>query len=566
MLGRNHDDTQGHLISRSLSSAIELARNRIIIGIICFCFILSVIGFRLLSVMVINPVGEPLSAELDTQPGFHLGRADIVDRNGEILATSITTSSLFANAEKVINATEAAEKIVTVLPKLNKLKLIDRLKSGKRFVWLARHLTPTQQQQILQLGIPGVSFMRDQRRIYPYSSLVSHVVGLTDIDNNGIGGVEKSKDEFLRSGSEALQLSLDIKLQHIVHDTLKKGMAEFEATGGAVILMDIESEEVLAMVSLPDFNPNKPVDVNSKEFFNKATLGMYEMGSTFKIANTAMVLDEGVARLDTVYDTSAPINIGRFSITDFRANHGVINVAQIFVYSSNKGSIRMVQAAGTERQKQFLSKLGFLTQNYIELPEHGRPLVPKHWREANTMTISYGYGISVSPLHLLNGVASIVGGGCRKQATLIKKTGKEPVKESMRVISEKTSHTMLQLMRFVVTHGTSSKANVKGYFIAGKTGTRNLLVNGRYSKERVSTTFVGVLGENQDKPKYMVVVLLEDPKRLKKTYGFNTAGWNAAPIAGTILGRVAAMKGIQPTLEPDRVTDPFFKTITFKEH
>jgi cell division protein FtsI (penicillin-binding protein 3) len=566
MIVRDHEDAPGHLLSRSLSNAIELARNRIIIGIMCFLFVLGAIGVRLATVMVLNPVGEPLSAELGTQSGSHLGRANIIDRNGEILATSITTSSLYANAEKVINPQEAAEKIVTVLPKLNKEKLVEKLQSGKRFIWLVRHLTPAQQKQILHLGIPGVSFIRDQRRIYPYGSLVSHVVGLTDIDTNGIGGIEKSKDEFLRCGSDALQISLDIKLQHIVYKTLKDGMEEFAATGAAGILMDLETEEVLAMVSLPDFNPNKPVDINSKEFFNKATLGMYEMGSTFKIANTAMVLESGVARLDTVYDTSSPIHIGRFTITDYRANHGFINVAQIFVYSSNKGSIRMAMAAGTERQQKFLAKLGFLTSNDIELPEHGKPIIPKHWREANTMTIAYGYGISVSPLHLLNGVASIIGDGCRKQATLLKKSSKEQTSKRERIVSSETSRTMLQLMRYVVLSGTSTKANVKGYFIAGKTGTRNLLVNGHYSKERVSTTFVGVLGENQDKPKYIVVILLEDPKRSKKTYGFNTAGWNAAPIGGRILARVAAMKGIQPTLEPDRVTDPFFKSVTFKGH
>lgn len=560
---RNPEDNQNHLLFRSLSSAIDLARNRIIIGVICFLFILGVIGVRLALVMVINPTGEPLSAELSSQPGLHSGRADIVDRNGEILATSITTSSLYANAEKVINPKEAAEKIVKVLPKLNKAKLVEKLSSGKRFIWLMRHLTPAQQAQILHLGIPGVSFMRDQRRIYPYGSLVSHVVGLTDIDTYGIGGIEKSMDEFLRSGSEPLQLALDIKLQHIVHDTLKKGMEEFSATGAACILLDLETEEVLAMVSLPDFNPNKPVNVNSKEYFNKATLGMYEMGSTFKIANTAMVLESGVARLDTVYDTSTPIHIGRFTITDYRANHGNINVAQIFVHSSNKGSVRMALAAGTERQKAFLGKLGYLKSNEIELPEHGRPIVPKHWREANTMTISYGYGLAVSPLHLLNGVASMLGDGCRKQATLLKKTDKERAKKRERIVSLETSRALLQLMRYVVLHGTSKKANVEGYFIGGKSGTRDLLINGRYSKERVATTFVGVLGENQDKPKYALVVLLEDPKRLKKTFGFNTSGWNAAPIGGRILARVAAMKGIQPTLEPDRVTDPFFKSVNF---
>lgn len=558
--------TEPMMLSRALNHAIELARHRMVVGAICFTFILAVIAVRLINVMVLNPAGEPTVAELDVKPGFHLGRADIVDRNGEILATSITTSSLYANAQKVLNPSEAAEKLIKVLPKLNKEKLIEKLSSGKGFIWLMRHLTPTQQEQILRLGIPGISFMRDQRRIYPYGPLISHVVGLTDVDNNGIGGVEKSLDVALRSDSQPLQLSIDLRVQHIIRNCLQKGIEEFSASGAAAIVMDLETEEVLGMVSLPDFNPNKPVDIHSKEFFNKATLGMYEMGSTMKIANTAMVLESGAATLNSTFDTSAPLNIGRFSITDYRANHGKINVAQIFVYSSNKGSARMAMSAGIEQQKAFLSKLGYLGSNMIELPEHGKPIFPKHWREANMITISYGYGISISPLHLLNGVASIVGGGCKKQATLLKKTPDHKILPCNRVVSESTSRTMLQLMRFVVTHGTSTKANIKGYFIGGKTGTRNMLVNGHYRKDKVSTTFVGILGKDQDKPKYMVVVLLEDPRPTKKTYGFNTAGWNAAPIGGTILTRVAATMGIMPTPEPDRITDPFFKTVNFKAH
>jgi cell division protein FtsI (penicillin-binding protein 3) len=551
-------------LASSLNGSLEVARNRLVMSAICFSFALAMIAFRLLNVMVLNPVGEPLVSH--GQSKFHLGRADIVDRHGEVLATSITTSSLYANAQKVLNAPEAVHRLAQVLPKLNKTKLIERLKSGKRFVWIARHLTPTQREHILSLGLPGFSFMRDQRRIYPYGNLVSHVVGLTDIDNNGIGGVEKTKDDFLRTGAQPLELAIDLKIQHVVYDVLKKGMDEFLATGAAAILMDLETEEILGMVSLPDFNPNKAVDVNGKEFFNKATLGMYEFGSTMKVVNTAMVLESGVASLKSTFDTSAPLQVGRFSITDYRANHGVINVAQILVYSSNRGSARMALAAGTERQKKFLEKLGYLSPNTIELPEHGRPIVPKHWRDVNTMTIAYGYGLAISPSHQINGMSSIIGGGCRKQGTLLKKSPLNQSTPCNRVVSESVSKTMLQLMRFVVTHGTSTKANKEGYFIAGKTGTRNMLVNGSYRKDKVATAFVGILGENQDKPKYIVVVLLEDPKPIKKTFGFTTAGWNAAEIGGNILARVAAVVGLKPTPEPDRIVDPFFKTVTFKAH
>lgn len=550
------------LLSRNLKQALEVARNRIMVGIVFVAFIMCVITFRLFSIMVLhNGMDENATAMAG---GFcPMGRGNILDRNGEILATSISTSSLYANAKKILDAKVAAKQIRTVLPQLDEKKLVEKLTSGKRFVWLFRHLTPQQQKKILDLGVPGISFMGDQRRIYPHAQLFSHVVGLTDVDNVGLGGVEKTFDQHLRQNGQDLTLSLDLRVQHIVRSSLQEGIARFSATGGTAVVMDLETSEILGMVSAPDFNPNKNVDVRSPDFFNRATLGMYEMGSTMKIANTAMALESGKVHLGSVFDTSAPMNIGKFSITDYRANHGVINVAQIFVHSSNKGSARMALAAGLQHQQNFLKKLGFLEPSRLELPEYGKPLFPKHWREANQMTIAYGYGISLSPLHLLNGVASIVGGGCKKRATLLKLDASAP-QTCERVVSPETSKTMLQLMRFVVTDGTSKKANIPGYFVAGKTGTRNLLINGHYRKDRVATSFVGIIGDSQDKPKYMVVVLLEDPKASKETYGFTTAGWNAAPIGGMILGKVASLMSVKPTVEPDHITNPFFRNVSFK--
>ena len=340
---------------------------------------------------------------------------------------------------------------------------------------------------------------------------------------------------------------------------------EFKATGATALVMDLKTSEILGMVSMPDFNPNKNVKLTDPGYFNRATVGMYEMGSTFKILNTAMVLDAGIAKLSTTYDTSEPIKIGRFSISDYRANHGVINVAQIFVHSSNKGSVKMALAMGTEGQQDFMRKVGCLHRCNIALPERGRPLVPRHWREANTMTISYGYGLAVSPLHLLNAVASILGGGCRKEATLLK--GGSLNRPCERIVKESVSHKMRQLLRLVVTVGTSKKANVPGYFVAAKTGTRNMLgKNGKYNKGRVATSFVGIIGESVEKPRYIVVALLEDPKGLKKTFGFTSAGWNVAQIGGRILGRVAPVLGLQPDPESlNKGFDPFLQTVDFRK-
>lgn len=547
-------------------NALDVARNRTIIASILLLFVFGGICGRLGHLAFTHTVTEPMSIHDAVRPGFHLGRGDIVDRHGVVLATSVTTMSLYANAKKVLNPEEAARTLAKVLPKSSYEGLLKRLKTGKKFIWLARHLTPQQHDAILHLGLPGIHFMKDSRRIYTHGPLLAHVVGLTNVDGEGIAGVEKTQDDYLRTSGEPLVLSVDVRLQHIVRDTLIKGMEEFQATGAAAILLNLESEEILAMASLPDYNPNKTVDLGSKAYFNKATLGMYEMGSTFKLLNTAMVLDSGVATLATKFDTSEPLKIGRFSITDYRASYGVINVAQIFVHSSNRGSARMALAAGMERQRAFLEKLGLFSESTVELPEFGKPLFPKHWRKANSITASYGYGIAVSPLHLLNASASIVGGGCKKQATLLKRSSYK-AKSCERIVSEKISRLMRQLLRFVVTDGKSKLAEVPGYFVGGKTGTRNMLINGRYSKERVSTSFVGIIGESADKPKYMVVVLLEDPKPLKKTFGFTTAGWNAAPIAGKIMGRVAPLMGLKPN--PAAVTqgiDPFFSTVSFKKH
>lgn len=561
-------DTVGHRPQgRKYKQALEMARNRLVIAGILFVFILIAVGGRLIFMGLSHEGDEPLFVHDAVRSQFHQGRSDIVDRHGIVLATTVTTSSLYANAQKILDANIAAKMLVKVLPGSNQGTLFKKLTSKKNFIWLARHLTPKQRDRIMHLGIPGVGFRKDAKRLYPHGALVSHVVGLTNIDDQGIAGLEKSNEQFLLTKGEKLELSLDVRVQHAIADELKKGIQEFKATGAAAIVMDLQTSEILGMVSLPDFNPNKMIKTDSRSYFNRATVGMYEMGSTFKILNAAMALDSGAVTLGTKYDTSEPIKIGRFSISDYRANHGVINVAQIFVHSSNKGSVKMALAVGTEGQKDFMGKVGCLTRCIIEIPERGHPIAPRHWREANTMTISYGYGLAVSPLHLLNSVASVVGDGCRKDATLMKVKEGEVARPCERIVKASVAHKMRQLLRLVVVHGTSRKANVPGYFVAAKTGTRNMLeANGTYNKDRVSTTFVGLIGESVEDPRYIVVALLEDPKGLKKTFGFTAAGWNIAPIGGRILGRVAPILGLQPNLKKvNEGFDPFLKTIDFSK-
>ena len=544
----------------ALKQALDVARTRLLVAAAVFSFGILIIIGRLVELTVIRHGEEPSIADQDLTKGLRTGRADILDRNGQLLATTITTSSLYANAKQISNPQEAAQKLLTVLPNLNAKDTLNRLKSDRPFIWIARHLTPIQRQQVLRLGIPGLSFMGDQRRIYPHDRLAAHILGYTDIDNRGIAGIEKGLDPILSSHHEPVRLSLDLRLQHIVRDEVAKGIEEFSALGGCGAILDARTGEIMAMVSLPDFDPNHPTNATEEELFNKVTLGIYELGSILKVTNTAMALSYGVVNLGTKFDATHPLKIGRFTVTDFKGKNTWMNVAEIFVYSSNIGSARMALATGAEKQRAFMEKLGYLQTPHFELPEVGAPMVPKRWRDSTTITLSYGYGLSISPLQAMLGISTIVY-GCYQKPTLLFQSRVPELPQ--RTISEDVSQKMLQLMRFVVTHGTGRKANTPGYYIFAKTGTSNLQVGRGYQKDRVRTNFVGVLGKSMTNPRYIIYVMLEDPKRLQKTYGYNNAGWNAAPIGGNIIARFAPMMGFEPYETEPEPSDPFFRNVKF---
>ena len=548
------------LFSASVREALDKARTRLLCIAALFSFGVLVIGGRLFELMVLRAGEEPSLVDQGVLSGLSTGRADIIDRQGHILATTLSTSSLYANGKNVQNPEEAAQKLLTVLSNLSLKETTTRLKSGRSFIWIARHLTPLQRQKILRLGIPGLSFMRDQRRVYPQGPLASHILGYTDIDNRGIAGIEKGMDTLLSSQQKPLQLSIDLRLQHIVRDEVQKGMQEFGARGGCGALMTIEGE-LLALVSLPDYDPNHPGQATEEQLFNKVTLGTYEVGSVMKVANTALALESGIATLSTKFDATHPLKVGRFQVTDFKGKNAWLNVAEIFVYSSNIGSAKIALAAGAERQQAFLKKLGYFDPPHLEIPEIGAPLVPKKWREATTITASYGYGFSVNPLQVMIGTATLAGGGDRKKATLLFHS--QPQSRGEQVLSSEVSLKVLQLMRYMITHGTGKLANLPGYYVFGKSGTSNLRVGRHYQKDRVMANFVGILGKQIDEPRYVIYVMLEDPKRLQKTYGYNTAGWNAVPIGGRILSRAAPMLGIVPFEQETAPTDPFFRNVKF---
>ena len=525
---------------------MDLARTRLLAGGALFVLAFVAVGVRLVDLAIIPQQNDSrFVAGPDITPVESPGRADIVDRNGELLATNLATASLFADPRKVGGATAAA-RLVTALPELSEAEIGAKLSSGRSFVWLKRGLTPRQQFETNRLGIPGFDFLREDRRVYPFGSLTSHILGFTDVDNKGLAGIEKSFDQMLTEQDRPLQLSIDVRVQQVVREEIARQLATFSATGAGGIVVDATNGEILALVSLPDFDPNTPGTATEDARFNRVSLGVYELGSVFKIFNHALALDSGVASMSSFYDASKPIRVSRFSISDYHSKNRWLSVPEIFMYSSNVGSARMALDVGTEAQRRFMGALGMLRKTSIELPEQGRPMFPERWREVNTMTIAFGHGIAVSPLHLVSGVAAVVNGGVLYPPTLVRRD-ESKILLGTQVVSAKTSAEMRRLLRLVVTDGTGKKAAAPGYFVGGKTGTADKLENGRYKGRSVISSFVAAFPMHD--PRYVVYVMLDEPKGTKDSFGFATGGWTAAPAVSRIIERTALILGMPPTSE-----------------
>lgn len=529
--------------------AIETGRTRLLVAGAIFLLAFTTISVRLADITVMQQGREPRLAQAARQNPASTMRADIVDRNGELLATSLATASLYANPKHVIQAGEAAAKLVAVLPELSQGELQAKLASNRSFVWIRRHLTPRQQYDVNRLGIPGVYFKRDERRVYPQGALASHVVGITGIDGDGLAGIEKSFDEVLKDGGRPLALSIDIRVQHVLRQELLATVKRFHAIGAAGVILDVESGETIAMVSLPDFDPHSPTSLDPQTLFNRATLGAYEQGSMFKIFTAAMAIDSGAATMTSSYDASKPIKIARFTISDYRGQNRWLSLPEVLIYSSNIGAAKMALAAGTAVQRKYLGALGMLRPASIELPEVGAPMVPSPWREINTMTIGFGHGIAVSPLQMASGVATVVNGGWQRPLTLLKREpGERP--EGVRVVSQQTSNDLRKLMRAVVVDGSGKNANVPGYMVGGKTGTAEKInEHGGYKRKALLSSFIGVFPINR--PRYVVLASIDEPVGIKESYGFATGGWTAAPAVGHTISRIAPLLGVSPVDDSD---------------
>ena len=522
--------------------AVRLARQRLMVGAGLYLLACCVIALRLMDLAMFPEETGSIRHRASAGSVEPL-RADIVDRNGVLLATQLRTASIYADPKTVHDPEDTADKIISIIPEIDRERLVTQLTSDRRFVWLKRNITPAQQALIHKMGLPGISFQTEERRVYPQGSLTSHIIGAASIDNQGLAGIEKTQDDDLKTRRDPLKLTLDIRLQHVMRRELTAQVVKHRALGAAGMVMDAKTGEIISMVSLPDYDPADIGAASEEARFNRNTLGVYEMGSTFKIFTTALALDRGVVDFSDGYDASQPIRVGRFTISDFHPQGRWLSVPEIFMYSSNIGTVHMAMATGRENQQAFLSQMGMTHRASLELPDMGDPLVPNPWRDVNMMTVSYGHGMAVSPLHLVRGVAAVVNGGTLPKPTLIKTNHSADI-QGQRVISEKTSQQMRRLLRLVVQGGTGAKADVPGYFVGGKTGTAEKNKNGRYAEKSLMSSFIGAFPIND--PRYVVMVMMDEPKGDASTFGYATGGWVAAPVVSKIVQEMATLYGIPP--------------------
>ena len=525
--------------------ALKTGRNRLLFTGALFVLAYLVVAARLVDLTVVRDGLEPRLADR-TAPaaGARLDRNDIIDRNGVLLATNLPTASVYANPRLVLDADEAVAKLAAVLPGVGRAALEAKLKSDRHFVWIKRNLTPRQQAAVNRLGLPGVAFQRGDLRVYPLGRMFAHVLGFVDIDNRGIAGVEEAFDDALRAdrgGAETLRLSLDARFQHVLREELTHGMTTFRAVGAAGLIVDADNGEVLALASLPDFDPNDPRDRTGAARFNRATLGAYEMGSTFKLLTVAMALDAGVVTMTDGYDASEPLRVARFVIRDYKPKNRWLSVPEIIVYSSNIGAAKMAQDVGTEAQRDFLSRLGLLRAADIELPEVATPLAPSPWREINTMTIGFGHGLAVSPLQLATAVGAVVNGGVFHPATLRLRAPGADAWLACDVVPHLGADAQADAARGRRGH----RQEGCGSGLSGS-AARPALPRRRASADISAMRCCrrSVAAFPMAAPRYVVVVLFDEPKGTAETFNYATGGWTAAPAVGRIIARIGPMAGI----------------------
>ncbi|WP_299968367.1 penicillin-binding protein 2 [uncultured Roseobacter sp.] len=545
----------------------QRAEGRLLVLGMFFVAAFGIIGLR----MGMMATAEPMEPRVEA-PGaaIHAARAEIVDRHGRLLATNFETHALYAQPPQMIDPEHAVAELTRIFPDLDGARLLADFTGERKFVWIKRKISPEQLQAVHEIGEPGLLFGARDMRLYPNGRLAAHVLGGAGYGREGVqaaeiigvAGVEKYFDGYLRdpgNGARPLALSLDLTVQAAAERVLAGGMALMNAKGATSILMDVDTGEVVSVVSLPNFDPNnrpRPAvsgDPSDSPLFNRSVQGVYELGSTFKIFTTAQALDLGLVNPGTIIDTKGPLRWGKHRIRDFRNYGDTLTVSKVIEKSSNIGTARIAQQIGAVRQRAFLKEMGMLDATGFELIEAagGKPLLPRNWSEISTMTISYGHGLSTSPMHLAAGYAAIANGGFKVKPTILKQDGPQL---GPRLISDASARASRQMLRRVVTDGTASFGEVKGYAVGGKTGTADKpRPQGGYYDEKVIATFAAIFPAHD--PKYVLIVTLDEPVDTIGDKPRRTAGWTAVPVAAEMIKRVAPLLGLRPTVEPVVVTD-----------
>jgi cell division protein FtsI (penicillin-binding protein 3) len=540
------------------------AEGRLLVLGLCFVSAFIVVGLRMGQVAATNPE-EPRAVTTGTS--ILAARADILDRNGRILATNRTTHSLYAQPQELIDPIYAAQELTKIFPDLNKDRLIRDFTGSRKFLWIKKQIAPEQQQAVHDIGDPGLLFGPRESRLYPNGKLAAHILGGTKFGREGVmsaeivgqSGIERYRDEYLRdpaNGDKPLQLSIDLSVQSTMREVLYGGMHLLNAKGAAAVLMDVHTGEIVSMVSLPDFDPNgRPTfagqNASDNPRFNRAVQGVYELGSTFKIFAAAQAMELGIMTPNTLVPATPPFRWGKHRIGEFEGhNYGPnVSLTQMIVKSSNVATAHVAQQIGVPRQKEFMKSLGFFDATPVELTEAAgaKPLLPPHWSELSTLTIGFGHGISVSPLHLATAYSSLLNGGTRVTPTLIKHQG--PIAKGPRIVSPAVSKASRDMLRAVVSEGTASFGDVRGYKVAGKTGTADKPREngGGYYEDKTITTFATVFPA--DVPKYVLIVTLDEAMETSGPKPRRTAGWTAVPVAAEVIRRVAPILGIRPDIE-----------------
>lgn len=515
--------------------AVSEGRIRIRISLVIFLAMICVVLIRLADVALLSPdahLRERPAAILDT-------RADITDRNGLILATTLSSYSLYAEPSRIWNPAETAQALVSIRPDLDVDRVTQKLASDRAFVWIDRGLSPRERQAVFDLGHPGLGFRTEPKRVYPKAPLASHLIGWTDIDLAGAAGVERAFDDRLRTdNAPELALSVDARVQHAVTEELKRSIAHFSALSGAAIVMDIQTGELIAFVSAPDFDSNLFGAASPEQRFNHASMSTYDLGSVFKPLTIAMVLEDKLATRDEMFDVHKPYKVLNKFIRDDHPSSVPLNLDFVLAESSNRGTAMLAQRIGAERQQYWLRQLGLLDRVPFELSESARPQIQERWGEMATVTVSYGHGLSVSPLALVAAIGASLNEGVYVAPTVLKRHATHRL-ETRRVFSSSVSRDLAEMMRLTVTDGTGRKANVPGFGVMGKTGTAEKPMAGGYDTDRLVTSFVAAFPHSS--PRYAMIVTLDEPQAVEGTHGYATAGWNAAPTAGAIIERIGPM-------------------------